>query len=112
MSTKPRTGDIVQIRVRVEWRDVNSSIVVVALPPYATGPGRFALRDDQVAKIEPVFIKGDRVEWREGGAADPVCGKIVALSPEGCDPPQAWVKVDGRWPLATKVLSELTRVDP
>ena len=58
-----------------------------------------------IVAVEQSYRVGDRVEMKL------VQGEIIALSPEGVEPPQAWVKVAGEWPVRTWIVKEMRRID-
>lgn len=101
-----RVGDSVLVRCEVFGMTQGSTHLC---HPGVGLPGNSLVSVDKVdiVSVEQKFRLGDNVQFKD--SAD--YGKIVALSPDGVEPKQAWVQVVGKWPLATRDLRSLTRLE-
>lgn len=63
-----------------------------------------------IVSVEQEFRVGDRVRLLRCESNYNV-GEISALSPAGHEPLQAWIKIDGQFPLATRDVRSLERLD-
>lgn len=100
---KARVGDSVLVRLAVV--DSVDDVARVGVEGFLI-PVRVDNFD--IVAVEPVFKVGDNVKYKDSQEY----GKIVALSPDGHEPKQAWIQVVGKWPLlVTRDLRSLTRDD-
>lgn len=98
---KARPGDSVLVRLAVtSIGPAGDARAVISGVP-------FPISDLDIVAVEPVFKVGDNVKYKDSQEY----GKIVALSPDGHEPKQAWIQVVGKWPLVTRDLRSLTRDD-
>lgn len=104
---KLRVGDTVTVRgVVVSTTDGSTRN---AYPAVKIGDRVF--RDSErldIVEHTRALRVGDRVRLVDVDES----GTVVALSPADVEPAQAWVRLDGRWSLASKQVSTLRRVDP
>lgn len=109
MTTKTiREGDTVLVRCKVEG--ISRGHGGGRVPGINPGKGFSAHEAElfDIVTVEHAFRVGDTVRL-----GHELYGEIIALSPKEVDPPQAWIRERGKWPLATRGLDTITRVvDP
>ncbi len=103
MSTA-RVGDSVLVRCKVIQS--NGSIV----PSVEFDNITVKIDKLDIVSVEQVFRVGDRVRLLRCESNYNV-GKISALSPTGHEPQQAWITIDGQFPLQTRDVRSLERLD-